>query len=248
MPAAKLSALADVAARRWMRADRLGSKPPFHTLPAEFQSPQMAETYREAARLRRRRAERIRDAVRDREFIPALDAMGWFDLRHVRFLEQVFPLMTFDERATALPYVWCRLRVMPSTARSLRLFRAASSLRETVPVDWPAIVQVYRGSFVSHQWPEPWLLAKRIARRGIAWTTDRATAMTFTARMPGHIGCLATATVSRASIMAWLHDPEECEEDGQIYPVDGYHEHECIIDPRAIKRVTYEQVQAPKDI
>jgi hypothetical protein len=37
-------------------------------------------------------------------------------------------------------------------------------------------------------------------------------------------------------------DPDEI--DG--YEVEGYHEHECIIDPSTITRITYERVESSK--
>jgi hypothetical protein len=240
-----LISLADSAAQRWMRADRLVN-PPFRTLPAELQ-PQMAEQYREEARVRRERAGWIRKAIRERAFISVLDGMGWFDMRQFCFLEHAFPLMTPDERATTLKYVWCRLRTMPSPTRALRLFRAASSLRDKVPTDWPATVPIYRGGSSHSAWPEPWQRAKRIVRRGVAWSTDRADAMRFATRLPGGVGCLGTATVSRTSILAYFHDPEELEIDGRMYPVEGYHEHECIIDPTTIQHITYERVPDNED-
>jgi len=63
--------------------------------------------------------------------------------------------------------------------------------------------------------------------------------------MIGDVGCLGSATVSRASILAYFMDPEEIDVNGRMYPVEGYHEHECIIDPSAIKRINYERVEGP---
>ena len=133
----KLSALADYAARTWQR-EFWSINLIFRELPAVIQTATTAEQCREDGVRCRTRASEIRAAVRARNFILTFDLMAAensFGVPHFRVLERAFPLMTQSERACSLQYVWCRSKLRVSPTRALRLFRAESSLHETVPVD-----------------------------------------------------------------------------------------------------------------
>ncbi len=67
-------------------------------------------------------------------------------------------------------------------------------------------------------------------------------AMKFTEKLPDGVGCLGTATVSRAAILAYFQDPEYTDFDGVRVRMEGFHEHECIIDPAEVTRVMYADV------
>ena len=238
--------MADYAARRWQREFR-SINPTFDALDPELQTAEIADDCRRESALCRNRASQIRAAVHQREFTLTFDLMATencFGRPHVCVLERAIPLMIREERAFYLRYVWCRSKSGVSPSRALRLFRAVPSLRKTVPSNWGAEVRVYRGAWRHSTWTNPWQTARRRVRRGISWTTDRATAETFaTGRLgDGFVGCLGTATVSRSAILAYFMNPNTVEIGGRPYPVDGFHEHECIIDPSVIEHITYERV------
>lgn len=249
MTATRRSALADYAARRWMSAYRTVSRCPF---PIEIQTPDQIEADR-CDRIRcRERADSIRAAVGRGAFTVAIDLMAAeisFGLHIVCFLERAFPLMTASERTDSLRYVWCRFKGgrIP-VPRALRLFREVPSLCKTVPSTWGAEIRLYRGARRHDSSTNPWQNAKRGVRRGIAWTTDRSTALKFASGIPRHVGCIGTAIVPRSSILAYFMDPDTLQIGGKTYPVDGYHEHECIIDPTACERISYERVETPKEL
>jgi hypothetical protein len=222
------------------------------THPA-LRTPEWAEQHKEEQIIRRQRAYEIRRAVGDRNFLMALDLIAdgvTFSVPHFCILERAFPLMTERERAWYLRYVWCRSKSRVSSARALRLFRGATSLRETVPIGWPDEVRVFRGA-LSASWPigraveARYLYRRSLAKvtRGIAWTTDRGIAMKFAIGMPGDVGCLAVAMVPRVAVLAYFQDEDEIEIKGHRFPVDGFHEHECIIDPADVQQMTYERVE-----
>jgi hypothetical protein len=239
--AADLSALAAYAARIWLREDRAVS-PTFHHLPASMQTAETARSYRADSVRRRERASLIRIGVQTRNFLQTLELMAVdgasVGVPHFCFLERAFSLMTTDDRAFYLRWVWCRSKLRVSSVRALRLFCEAPALRETVPAEWPSDVRLYRGARADSS-----LRARRIVQRGVSWTTDRAVALTFAKGIiPGDVGCLGSALVARASILAFFMDPDTMDVNGVTYPVESYHEHECIIDPSMLTHIEYEAV------
>lgn len=226
----QVSALADSIARAWTHDAR------------------KVRSTSEGARLHtRERAQAIRAAIVKRDFYEALDAMtSAVGRSQWQLLSRAFSLMTASGRATCLRRVWCESKTRVFPAYALPLFRKSTLLRQTVPPELSGEVPVYRGA-----WAPEWWLSRRRARNGLSWTTDRAIAVAF-AELPlyaldrflhgkenpplvsmGVAGCLATATVPRAAILAYFH-----EEDGDGF----YHEHECILAPREIADITYERV------
>jgi hypothetical protein len=175
----------------------------------------------------------VRSSVRDRDWLTALDSMDPCGVPHFVLLESVFPIMTEQERAGFLMYVWRRSKLRVKPARALNLFRAALGLRATVPTEWPDQVTVYRGAWSHTSWPSE--RVDSIARGGVSWTTDRSVAETFTlvGRIPG-VGCIATGRVDRDRVLAYFHDGDE--------GIETYHEHECIVDPNDVRDVNLERV------
>ena len=241
--------MADYAARIWLREMYALHRNPEDAAKEASQRP----GFREDAQL-------VRAAIQRREFGLAFDLMSHgitFVRVLFRVLERAFPLMTDPERASNLRYVWLKSKERPGPTRALALFKAASSLRETVPAEWSAMVEVYRGTCAApplqaaHNSPGKahlWLKARRRARRGIAWTTDRTVALKFATGLDGDIGCLATAMVPRDKVLAYFQDPEEVEFAGRRFPVsDGYHEHECIVDPATLTAFACERIDTADD-
>ena len=63
--------------------------------------------------------------------------------------------------------------------------------------------------------------------------------------LPGDRGFVGCATVARSAILAYFHDPETVTLDGRSYNFEGYHVHECIVDPVAVRRVVIESITTP---
>jgi hypothetical protein len=243
-----LTILANETARRWLRQQRA------------FDPPAEAEQLTEELRTLRRQTRLahvrlLREMVLNglcHEVVQRLGVVeGEAGVSGLTFwfLVRAFPEMPDCERAEALRWAWCSAHLGSTipTRRVLSLFMGSQTLRATVPKDWPESIQVYRGN-ASWSWEQ----SRRRVRRGIAWTTDRTIALRFgtpreappptlfdgepTPSRPlrrlwaGHVGM---ATVRRADVLAYFHDSPG---------VLGHHEHECIIDPRVIRRVTYERL------
>jgi hypothetical protein len=224
----ELEALAEYVARVWLRGARL------------LRDPESSSARKHS----RERASAIRAAIRQRDFAGALDAMtSAGGVAHFLLLERAFPLMSESERAAYLRHVWCRAKVRVPLARSLRLFHAATVLRESIPAEWPSEVQVFRGTTANHSWSDPWRRARGLVRRGVSWTTDRTTAAEF-ATGPERVGCLAIAAVPRSSVLAYFHEEQGVEIGGRSFEVEGYHENECIIDPSTLEKIDYERIDS----
>jgi len=246
-----LRGLADYTARMSLRSARSNDLP-LRQAPLEIRS-QLAEEYRERRDRHRHATVAIRAAVMERRFFDAFDLVtlnAVIGRPHFCFLARAFPLMTETERADCLHYVWRHSKSRPRAGAALRLFREATSLRETVPTNWTSAVMVYRGAWKLWKLGDQlgdhrraWQSAQRSVRHGIAWTTDREVALTFTGKMLGAVGCLGTATVSRDAILAYFQDPNEVEIGGHQFPVHGFREHECIIDPATVKTIKYEAIE-----
>jgi hypothetical protein len=239
-----LDTVADTVARACLRHAR-SQAPDVDALPADIAEAERRE--RDRIRLH---VAAIRVAIRRRDFAEALQFLtgAFFSVGLMQFLllEHAFPLMTADERAGFLQDVWCRSKSRLPLARALRLFHAAPSLRATVPSTWAAEVRIYRGAWRHQSWPNAWQGARRRVHHGLSWTTDHATAVRFA--QPGLdtrdiVGCVGTATVARSAILAYFMDPEEVTIDGKTYPVEGYREHECIVEPTTVQRLTCERVE-----
>ncbi len=203
----------------------------------------------------------IRQAVLHREFIRAFDLLAWklwCGDDHILFLRRAFPLLSDEEKAACLSYVWVHLKECSYRGRALKLFQqAAPGLKSTIPKSWPTAITVYRGRYVIDLGDEVraefghnimshaslWRRVQRDVRKGLAWTTDRAVALDFAkvgrqlSEGSRIISCLGSATVSRQDVIAYFG-----AQDGDEVPCVFDHEKECIIDPQRIGRVTYEEI------
>ena len=149
--------------------------------------------------------------------------------------------MSEPERVSSLQYAWQSATVITFRSRVLGLFRqAAPGFADLTPTEWPAHVTVYRGA-----WSRSWRKAQRRLRRGFSWTTDREVAVWFASkRVPRDaIGCLGATTVARQDVIAYFTAPEG-EHDGSGF----YLEHECLIDPSSVSRVTYEPIERGESV
>ncbi len=190
-----------------------------------------------------------RTAILNRDFSRALDVMGHglsFGPAHSRFLDRAFRLRVTSERGRAicLRYVWCRAKTQTPATHRLRLLRYVPSLRRTVPADWPSCVRVYRGAWCHTSWADPPQRARRCVRRGISWTRERVVARRF-ANQIGGVGCVGTASVKRRDVLAYFIDPKIVHHGDTEYAVEGYHQHECIIDPTSIQEIQYKIIETP---
>ena len=221
-----LEALASYASTLYVREQRRLETP--SAFRAEFR-----ERWRDERARQREHAQLIAFLVNERRWLDVLDGLGWFGQQHMAFLDRAFPLMRAEDRAGYLRYVWCRCKMRPRIGLALRLFESATDLRSTVPADWPAEIEIYRGSWSHSGWRDPHRKACRWLRSGISWTTQRDVALRFTERLPGHVGVLGTSRVPRSLILAYFHDS-----DGDF---GSYHEHECIVAPRSVRIISYER-------
>ena len=155
--ATKISALADPVVRAWKDDAR---KARDSSITARLHT--------------RERSLAIRKAIEERDFHEALDAMASaVGSSQWHLITRAFSLMSASERAVCLRRVWCESKSRMSPARALPLFREATLLRKTVP-GWPREGQLYRGALAA-----TWQQAKRRAKHGLSWTTDREVALAF---------------------------------------------------------------------
>lgn len=193
------------------------------------------------------RIRRVRVAVQQRDMLFALDQLsetvGTHD-HHIRFLKRAFPLLSDYEKASFLGYVWPKMQGCNVRGVAFRLFQlAAPSLKEMIPTTWPKTITVYRGRYAilgprSHADLLP--VVKRRICSGFSWTTDRESAVGFATRPSIKLlGLIGSTTVSSHDVMAYFDEMPEAGPDGPV------HEKECIIDPKQIKRVTFEEVTTP---
>jgi len=156
-------------------------------------------------------------------------------LLQIRFLRRALPLLSPYQLANYLSEIWQGSKQNIPLRLVLPLFQRATVLRDTVPVDWPDFVTVYRG--------DCFLRGRRLSLRSfhkVSWTSDRTVAVRFAARAlekiqsvcPGKgVPIVATGQVARQHILAFFmkyHEDQEAE---------------CIINPVQLMRVTWAVVQ-----
>lgn len=213
----------------WVRHVRSLYPSSLRLVSAEIRD-EMIERIRADAIEAHKKGKHLRAAVRRRDWWRTLDSLGegGFGLQQFCFLEHAFPLMTAAERAQWLAYVWRRAKYVPSRARALSLFRAATELRRTVPRTWPSRVTLHRGTYAP-----TWIRARRRALNGVSWTTAPAVAEKFARdEVLGRIGYVVSGQVTRRQVLAYL-EPDV---------VGEYEEQECIVDPSQVRELTFTQV------
>ena len=176
---AELQALAVYVGGLW-RDEQKRLNPLFHSL-----SPEQQHEHRQYV------ADHIRalkDAVRARDFLRVCDGLGAFGHLHFSMLERAFPLMSPDERAGWLRYVWCRAKMFCPASRALRLFQAATPHRIfAVPSYGPDIIILYRGA---SSWT--WRGALRRIRGCLSCVASAISVWNF--QCPSHDGTTRTRT------------------------------------------------------
>ena len=218
----------------------LGKGFPLQSLPPDLRAKQVL-IRRKNRKKARGTGELIRRAVRERDWLAALDSLASvvaFGDQRFLFLERAFPAMADDEvRADCLRYAWQRTKGARFRSRALRLFKVAAPGFTDLLSTWPDRITVYRGA-CTWSWPR----ARRRVRQGFSWTTDRSIAHDFASRLFGvpwevdeiPVGCIGSARVSRRDVIAHFEDAPPGYED--------YSERECIIDPALVTSITYERI------